>query len=63
MIFHCFVQFQGEGDCTLVGNDIANIEALRSVVRNQFDRNVVVNFSNQVRKIYNSILNTIYLLL
>ena len=41
---------QGEGDYTVVGNDISNIETLRSVIRNQFDRNIVVNFSNQVKE-------------
>ena len=39
--------FQGETDCVLVGNDIPHIEAVRSTLKNQFDRNVVVNFSYQ----------------
>ncbi|XP_019849311.1 PREDICTED: actin-related protein 5-like [Amphimedon queenslandica] len=38
---------RGENDFTLVGNDIGNIESLRSSIKNQFDRNVVTNFSNQ----------------
>ena len=41
---------QGEGDYTVVGNDISNIETLRSVIRNQFDRNIVVKFTNQVKE-------------
>jgi actin-related protein 5 len=40
---------RGEADYTLVGNDIANVETLRSSIKNQFDKNVVINFSNQVR--------------
>jgi actin-related protein 5 len=38
---------RGEADYTLVGNDIANVETLRSSIKNQFDKNVVINFSNQ----------------
>lgn len=32
---------------TQVGNDIANLEPLRWLLKNQFDRNVVVNFEIQ----------------
>lgn len=38
---------KGEGDYTVVGNDIANLETLHSSLRNQFDKNVVLNFTNQ----------------
>lgn len=31
-----------------MGNDITNVEAVRSTLKNQFDKNVVVNFSVQV---------------
>ncbi len=30
-----------------VGNDITHVEAVRSTLKNQFDRNVVTNFSCQ----------------
>ncbi len=30
-----------------VGNDITHVEAVRSTLKTQFDRNVVVNFSSQ----------------
>ena len=38
---------QGEGDGTCIGNDITHIEAVRSSLRNQFDRNLVFNFGHQ----------------
>lgn len=38
---------QGEADCVCIGNDITNVEAVRSTLKNQFDRNVVSNFSYQ----------------
>ena len=38
---------QGEADCAYAGNDISHVEAVRSTLKNQFDRNVVSNFSCQ----------------
>ena len=38
---------QGEADYICVGNDITNVEAVRSTLRSQFDHNLVTNFSNQ----------------
>ena len=38
---------QGESDYLCVGNDITHVEAVRSTLKTQFDRNVVVNFSSQ----------------
>lgn len=38
---------KGESDCTCIGNGITNVEAVRSSLRNQFDRNIVVNFACQ----------------
>lgn len=38
---------QGEADCVCIGNDITSVEAVRSTLKNQFDRNVVTNFSYQ----------------
>ncbi|KAL5467704.1 hypothetical protein EMCRGX_G031967 [Ephydatia muelleri] len=38
---------RGESDCTCIGNNITNVEAVRSSLRNQFDRNIVVNFACQ----------------
>ena len=38
---------QGESDYTCIGNDITNVEAVRSSLKSQFDRNVVSNFLSQ----------------
>ena len=38
---------QGESDYTCIGNDITNVEAVRSSLKNQFDRNLVSNFVYQ----------------
>ena len=40
--------YQGEGDITIAGNDIANIEVVRSSVRTQFDQNIVTHYGCQV---------------
>ena len=39
--------FQGETDQVCIGNDIASVEAVRSSLRNQFDRSLVSNFTYQ----------------
>lgn len=38
---------QGESDSVCIGNSITNVEAVRSTLKNQFDRNVVANFQYQ----------------
>ena len=38
---------QGESDYTCIGNDITNVEAVRSSLKSQFDRNLVSNFAYQ----------------
>ena len=42
-----FTHTQGESDYTCIGNDITNVEAVRSSLRNQFDKNLVSNFVYQ----------------
>ena len=44
----CHVCYQGEGDITIAGNDITNIEVVRSSVRTQFDQNIVTHYGCQV---------------
>lgn len=38
---------RGESDYTCIGNDITNVEAVRSSLKSQFDRNIVSNFVYQ----------------
>lgn len=38
---------KGEGDITIAGNDITNIEVVRSSVRTQFDQNIVTHYGCQ----------------
>ena len=43
----CITWPQGEADCVCIGNDITHVEAVRSTLKNQFDRNIVANFTYQ----------------
>ena len=44
---HTHTRTQGESDYTCIGNDITNVEAVRSSLKNQFDRDLVSNFVYQ----------------